>query len=75
MLQGAKFDPAGDYARRWVPELAKLEGADIHAPWDAPPLALKGAGVVLGDAYPEPIVDHQAARQRALKAFDKVRGS
>ena len=52
MLQGAKFDPDGDYVRRWVPELAKLEGADIHAPWEAPPLALKSAGIVLGDTYP-----------------------
>jgi deoxyribodipyrimidine photo-lyase len=73
MLQGAKFDPDGDYVRRWVPELAKLEGADIHAPWEAPPLTLKGAGVVLGDTYPEPIVSHQAARKRALAAFDQIR--
>ncbi len=73
MLQGEKFDPGGDYVRRWVPELAKLEGADIHAPWEAPPLALKSAGVALGDTYPEPIVDHQAARKRALTAFDVIR--
>jgi deoxyribodipyrimidine photo-lyase len=73
MLQGAKFDPDGDYVRRWVPELARLEGTDIHAPWDVPPLALKSAGVVLGDTYPEPIVDHQAARKRALKSFDVIR--
>jgi deoxyribodipyrimidine photo-lyase len=75
MLQGAKFDPDGDYVRRWVPELAKLEGADIHTPWEAPPLALEAAGVVLGDTYPEPIVDHQTARKRALKAYATIRGS
>jgi deoxyribodipyrimidine photo-lyase len=75
MLQGAKFDPDGDYVRRWVPELAGLEGADIHAPWQAPPLALKSAGVVLGDTYPPRIVDHQAARKRALEAYATIRGS
>jgi len=75
MLQGAKFDPDGDYVRRWVPELAKLEGADIHTPWEAPLLALKSAGVVLGDIYPARIVDHQAARKRALKAYATIRGS
>jgi deoxyribodipyrimidine photo-lyase len=75
MLQSAKFDPDGAYVRRWVPELAKLAAPDIHAPWQAPPLALKQAGVVLGDTYPEPIVDHQAARARALQAFATIRSS
>jgi deoxyribodipyrimidine photo-lyase len=74
MLQGAKFDPDGDYVRRWVPELAKLEGVDIHAPWQAPQLALKSAGV-LGGTYPPRIVDHQAARTRALAAYAAIRGS
>ena len=37
VLQGEKFDPDGDYVRRWVPELAKLPRKHIHQPWDAPP--------------------------------------
>lgn len=73
VLQGEKFDPDGDYVRRWVPELARLPGAWIHKPWLAPPLTLEGAGIRLGTSYPRPIVDHAAARDRALAAFAKIR--
>jgi deoxyribodipyrimidine photo-lyase len=69
VLQGEKFDPKGDYVRRWVPELARLRDHDIHAPWRATPLDLADAGVTLGKDYPQPIVDHAAARARALDAF------
>jgi deoxyribodipyrimidine photo-lyase len=74
VLQGETFDPDGAYVRRWVPELAGLEGPDIHAPWRAPAEALARAGVILGKTYPAPIVDHEAARARALKAFASIRG-
>lgn len=67
-LQGAKFDPRGDYVRRWVPELASVPDAWIHQPWKAPPPLLAGAGVRLGRDYPRPVVDHAAARHRALAA-------
>ena len=69
VLQGEKFDPAGSYVRRWVPELARLDAAYIHSPWLAPPLALQSAGVKLGRNYPAPIVDHAFARRRALDAL------
>jgi deoxyribodipyrimidine photo-lyase len=72
MLQGAKFDPDGDYVRTHVPELAKLPAAHIHAPWEAPQQILDAAGVTLGSTYPKPIVDHAAARQRALAAFQTL---
>ena len=71
--QGEKFDPQGKYVRRWVPELAGIEGKAIHAPWTLGPLELKAAGVELGKTYPEPMVDHKAARERALKAYEKVK--
>jgi deoxyribodipyrimidine photo-lyase len=66
-LQGEKFDPNGDYVRRYVPELAKLPAKYIHHPWDAPAKVLDAAGVKLGETYPEPIVEHGVARDRFLK--------
>jgi deoxyribodipyrimidine photo-lyase len=72
VLQGRKFDPHGDYVRRWVPELARVPAAHIHAPWEAPPLVLEDAGVAPGRSYPPPIVDHAGARVRALAALDSI---
>ena len=73
MLQGVKFDPEGAYVKRWVPELAAMPAAHIHAPWEAPKEVLLGAGVVLGKNYPKPIVDHATARKEALAAFAKIK--
>jgi deoxyribodipyrimidine photo-lyase len=66
MLQGAKFDPNGDYVRKWCPELSKLPSEWIHQPFNAPPLILQSAGVRLGEDYPYPLVNHESARQEAL---------
>lgn len=68
VTQGEKFDPDGDYVRRWVPELCRVDARHIHAPWLAPPASLAGAGVRLGADYPRPIVDHGTARRRFLDA-------
>jgi deoxyribodipyrimidine photo-lyase len=72
ILQGEKFDAAGDYVRRWVPELARTPAAFIHKPWTAPRAMLDKAGVRLGVNYPAPIVDHAAARERALAAWRAI---
>ena len=74
LTQARRFDPDGEYVRRWVPELAGLRGGSIHAPSELGPLELAGAGVVLGDTYPAPIVDHAAARVRALAAYAAASG-
>jgi len=73
VLQGEKFDPDGAYVRRWLPELAHLPQPLIHRPWSAAPLELKSAGVELGRSYPEPIVDHKSARERALSTYARLR--
>ncbi len=63
--QGTRWDPDGEYVRRWIPELRELRGADAHEPWKAPALA---------PDYPPPVVDHGEARTRALAAFERARG-
>lgn len=75
VTQSEKFDPDGDYIRRWVPELRGLAGPVIHAPWRSGPLELSAAGVVLGDTYPAPIVDHAEARERVLTVFGAAKRS
>jgi deoxyribodipyrimidine photo-lyase len=73
VLQGEKFDPQGDYVRRWVPELAALEKRYIHQPWKAPAAALTAHGIALGDTYPRPVVDLAASRAAALAAFAGIK--
>jgi deoxyribodipyrimidine photo-lyase len=73
VLQGVRFDPAGDYVRRWVPELAGIDGPAVHSPWTLGPTELATAGVRLGVDYPAPIVDHATARARALDAFGRTK--
>jgi deoxyribodipyrimidine photo-lyase len=75
ILQGEKFDSDGAYVRRWVPELAQLPTSLIHRPWSAAPLELKDAGIELAKTYPKPIIDHSKGRERALKAYAKLRAS
>ena len=72
--QGEKFDARGDYVRKWVPELARLSDKYVHRPWECPPLELHAAGVTLGTDYPSPIVDHAEARDRALAAYQALKG-
>ncbi len=72
--QGDKFDPSGDYVRRWCPELGRLPAQWIHQPERAPAEVLRAAGVELGRTYPEPIVSHAIAREVALEAFARIRG-
>ena len=72
MIQGEKFDPNGDYVRRWVPEIAALPDKYLHRPWEAPAPMLQKTGISLGSTYPSPIVDHATARAAALEAFKSL---
>lgn len=72
VCQGKKFDPNGDFVRRWIPELAALSSKDIHTPWEASEQALRNAGVVLGIHYPHRMVDHAQARVAALDAYASI---
>ena len=74
VIQGEKFDPTGASVRRWVPELSGLPDEWIHKPWKAPVSTLIRAGVQLGTTYPAPIVDHDQARDRALRALSGIKG-
>jgi deoxyribodipyrimidine photo-lyase len=71
--QGQKFDAGGEYVRRWIPEIAKLDNEVVHSPWTASAEVLKRAGVTLGETYPKPIVDHDFARKRALEALKAIK--
>ncbi len=73
IAQGKKFDPDGDYVRRYVPELADMPKQFVHEPWLADTATQRRAGVIIGEDYPQPLVDHAEARQRALDAYDHSR--
>jgi deoxyribodipyrimidine photo-lyase len=75
VTQSEKFDPKGKFIKRYLPQLAALEGADIHAPWEAKPLALQAAGITLGKDYPLPVVNHAEAREKTLARYAVVKKS
>ena len=74
ILQSAKFDPEGNYIRRFVPELSELPTGTIHEPWKADGMTLEPANMRIGVDYPAPIVDLGDSRKRALEAYRHVRG-
>jgi deoxyribodipyrimidine photo-lyase len=73
ILQGEKFDPEGSYVRRWIPALKNIPSKWIHHPWEAPAEILNRADVQLGKQYPQPMVDHEYARRRALAAYSAMK--
>ena len=73
VAQGKRHDPDGTYVRQWVPELSHLPTRWIHEPWVAPKAVLSESGVELGGTYPEPIVEHAFARQRALATLASIK--
>ena len=75
VLQGERFDPRGDYVRRWCPELARLPDRYLHQPWTAPAGTLAAAGFRLGQDYPAQILDLAESRREALAAWGQIKGA
>ncbi len=71
--QSEKFDPAGKFIRRYLPQMAALPDAALHAPWLARPIDLAAAGLVLGRDYPQPLVQHDEARLKTLARYAVVK--
>ncbi len=73
VTQSKKFDPEGRFIRMQLPELAGVPDKYIHEPWKMPPDIQRTSGCLIGQAYPAPIVDHAAARKKALAIYSAVR--
>ena len=69
ITQSEKFDAAGKFIRKYVPELANCDDKEIHAPWLIAPLRQQSIGVVIGKNYPAPIVEHPVQRALALDLY------
>jgi deoxyribodipyrimidine photo-lyase len=64
-----RFDPRGEYVRRYVPELRAVPHEHLTEPWTMPHETQQSCGCVIGRDYPAPIVDHGQARRQALQRF------
>lgn len=73
ITQSEKFDKEGEYIKKWLPELKDIPSSYIHKPWEAPADVLEKANVTLNKTYPAPIVDHKAARERALEHYQHIK--
>ena len=73
VTQGRRFDADGAYVRTWLPELARVPDARVHAPWTMTAAEQEASGCRIGTDYPAPIVDHAEARARALAWFASAR--
>ncbi|WP_286219485.1 cryptochrome/photolyase family protein [Paraoerskovia sediminicola] len=69
VTQGLRFDPDGEYVRRWVPELRHLDGTAAHEPWKVGPSLFAS-----DDSYPERVVDHAVERRATLDDLHRGRG-
>lgn len=69
VLQGEKFDPEGTYTKTWLPELKQVPAKFLHRIWEAPERLLHECGVVLGDNYPQLVVDLSESRDKALELY------
>jgi len=73
VTQSEKFDAQGEFIKQYLPQLARLDKKEIHAPWTVPADVLAKTGVRLGDNYPQRLVEHDKARQKTLARFAVVK--
>ena len=73
ITQSERFDPDGTFLRRYLPELAKVPDAFVHFPSAMTSEEQVACGVVVGKHYPQPIVDHTAAREETRARFSAIR--
>jgi deoxyribodipyrimidine photo-lyase len=73
MIQGEKFDPDGIFVKKWLPNLNNIPKKYIHRPWEIPKDISEEIGFNLNKDYFAPIVDHQQARESALRAFESIK--
>ena len=67
-----KYDPEGNYIRKWLPKFARFPAKYIYEPWTAPRVVQEAAGVVIGRDYPPPVVDHAVASKHNVEALSRA---
>ena len=72
ITQSEKFDPAGKFIRKYIPELAACSDKEIHAPWLIPSLRQAMLGIEIGKNYALPVVDHALQREKALSLYKNI---
>ena len=73
ITQSERFDAAGKFIRKYVPEIANCSDEEIHAPWQMSSIRQQSSGVIIGTNYPAPIVDHATQRALALNLYKNCR--
>lgn len=69
--QSERFDKEGTFIRKFIPELKNIKGKKIHEPSKLTKEEQKEVGVMIGEDYPEPIVNHKRSRELAIQAFEE----
>lgn len=73
VTQSKRFDQQGTYIHQWLPELDNIPDKYLHTPWQMPLDVQQDCGCIIGKHYPNPLINHSLARQRALKTYRKVK--
>ena len=73
ILQGEKFDKNGLYTKKWIPELKNVPNEFLYKPWELEKKYQEEIKIIIGKDYPNPIVEHTAARNAALEAFQSLK--